>query len=89
LGRYPQVQAVSEFSQHANNVQFKLIDFLKNFKFIKSDRPSKYPNLSVAYVRGKDPTLILYDENNEEIENLGIDKWTTDTVDEYLNQILL
>lgn len=57
--------------------------------FIQSDRPSKYPNLSVEYVRGKDPTLILYDENNEELENLGIDKWTTDTVDEYLNQILL
>jgi hypothetical protein len=40
-------------------------------------------------VRGKDPTLILYDENDEEVDNLGIDKWTTDTVDEYLNQILL
>ena len=57
--------------------------------FIQSDRPSKYPNLSVKYVRGKDPTLILYDENDEEVENLGIDKWTTDTVEEYLNQILL
>jgi hypothetical protein len=43
----------------------------------------------VEYVRGKDPTLILYDENNEEIENLGIDKWTTDVVEEYLNQLLL
>jgi hypothetical protein len=28
------------------------------------------------------------DENDEEIESLGIDKWTTDTVEEYLNQIL-
>lgn len=39
-------------------------------------------------MRGKDQTLILYDENDEEVDNLGIDKWTTDTVDEYLNQIL-
>ena len=46
-------------------------------------------SLSVKYVRGKDPTLILYDDNDEEVDNLGIDKWTTDTVDEYLNQILL
>ena len=42
----------------------------------------------MSYVRGKDPTLILYDENDEEIESLGIDKWTTDTVEEYLDQIL-
>ena len=39
-------------------------------------------------MRGKDPTLILYDENDQEVESLGIDKWTTDTVEEYLNQIL-
>ncbi len=40
-------------------------------------------------MRGSDPTLILYDENDEEVDNLGIDKWTTDTVEEYLNQILV
>ncbi len=56
--------------------------------FIQSDRPSKYKNLSVSYVRGKEPTLVLYDEQGNEIENLGIDKWTTDTVEEYLNEIL-
>ncbi|CAF0764179.1 unnamed protein product [Brachionus calyciflorus] len=39
-------------------------------------------------MRGKEPTLVLYDENGDEVENLGIDKWTTDTVEEYLNQIL-
>jgi hypothetical protein len=57
--------------------------------FIQSDRASKYANFRVQYVRGKDPTLVLYDENDAEIENLGIDKWTTDTVEEYLNEILL
>ena len=56
--------------------------------FIQSDRPNKYPNLKVSYVRGKDPTLVLYDENDDEVESLGIDKWTTDTVEEYLNQIM-
>jgi hypothetical protein len=57
--------------------------------FIQSDRPNKYAQLQVQYVRGKDPTLVLYDENNEEVESLGIDKWTTDTVDEFLDTILL
>ena len=56
--------------------------------FIQSDRSSKYENFKISYVRGKDPTLVLYDENDEEVESLGIDKWTTDTVEEYLNQIL-
>jgi hypothetical protein len=56
--------------------------------FIQSDRPSKYANFKVEYVRGKEPTLVLYDESNTELESLGIDKWTTDTVEEYLNTIL-
>ena len=56
--------------------------------FVQSDRPSKYSNFQVSYVRGKEPTLILYDENDEEIQSLSIDKWTTDTVEEYLNEIL-
>lgn len=56
--------------------------------FIQSDRPSKYPNFRVQYARGKEPTLVLYDENNVEIESLGIDQWTTDTVEEYLNEVL-
>lgn len=56
--------------------------------FIQSDRPSKYPNLRISYVRGKEPTLVLYDDSGAEVESLGIDKWTTDTVEEYLNQIL-
>jgi hypothetical protein len=57
--------------------------------FIQGDKPSKFPNLEIKYVRGADPTLILYDENDEEVDNLGIDKWTTDTVEEYLSQILV
>jgi hypothetical protein len=57
--------------------------------FIKSDLPSKYPNLEIKYTRGSDPTLVLFDELDDEVENLGIDKWTTDTVEEYLNQILV
>jgi hypothetical protein len=57
--------------------------------FIQSDRPSKYPNLRVSYVRGKEPTLVLFDESGNDVETLGIDKWTTDTVEEYLNEILI
>jgi len=54
------------------------------------ERLSKYhPSLSVLYTRGKDPVLIIYDENDEEVENLSIDKWNTDTISEYLDKILV
>ena len=39
-------------------------------------------------MRGKDPTLILYDESDSQVDSLSIDKWTTDTVEEYLIEIL-
>lgn len=31
--------------------------------FIKSDRPNKYPNLTIRYVRGLDPIIKLMDSN--------------------------
>lgn len=31
--------------------------------FIKSDRPNKYPNLTIRYVRGLDPLIKLMDSN--------------------------
>ena len=34
------------------------------------------------------PVLILRNANGEEVENLAIDKWDTDTVTEYLTEHL-
>lgn len=38
---------------------------------MKSDKPSKFPNLTIRYVRGLDPIIKLFDENNnvQEVRN--------------------
>lgn len=51
--------------------------------FIKSDRPAKFPNLQIRYLRGLDPIVKLYDENDNVVEVLSINKWNTDTVEEF------
>ena len=56
--------------------------------FVKSDRPDQFPGLSVKYMRGADPQLLLLDENKQVQETLAIDKWDTDTVEEFLHQQL-
>lgn len=40
--------------------------------FIKSDRPNKYPNLTIRYVRGLDPLIKLMDSNGnvQEVRNI-------------------
>uniref|UniRef100_A0A2M4AJ81 Selenoprotein F n=1 Tax=Anopheles triannulatus TaxID=58253 RepID=A0A2M4AJ81_9DIPT len=51
--------------------------------FIKSDRPAKFPNLTIKYVRGLDPLVKLMDEHGNVKETLSITKWNTDTVQEF------
>ncbi|XP_046387770.1 selenoprotein F [Ischnura elegans] len=57
--------------------------------FIKSDRPAKYPNLQIKYVRGLDPIIKLMDAEGNVQEVLAIDKWNTETVDEFLRTHLI
>lgn len=57
--------------------------------FIKSDRPAKFPNLQIKYVRGLDPMIKLVDENGNVKETLSITKWDTDTVEEFLTEHLI
>lgn len=56
--------------------------------FIKSDRPAKFPNLSIRYVRGLDPIIKLMDKEGNVQETLAIDKWNTDSVEEFLKTYL-
>lgn len=51
--------------------------------FIKSDRPSKFKNLQIKYLRGLDPQVKLYDNKGNVVETLSITKWNTDTVEEF------
>lgn len=57
--------------------------------FIKSDRPAKFPNLTIRYVRGLDPIIKLMDKEGNVVETLAIDKWNTDSVEEFLKTYLL
>lgn len=56
---------------------------------MKSDRPAAFPNLTIKYVRGADPVIKLMDEDGDVMETLAIDKWNTDSVEEFLNTYLL
>lgn len=53
--------------------------------FIKSERPSNFPNLQIKYVRGLDPIIKLYDKDGHLKETVAIEKWNTDSVEEFLN----
>jgi len=56
--------------------------------FIKSDRPKAFPNLTIKYVRGKDPTVLLLDENEDVQEVLSVEKWDTDNIEDFFNEKL-
>lgn len=53
--------------------------------FIKSDRPAKFPNLTIKYLRGLDPIVKLIDDDGNVKETLSINKWNTDTVEEFFD----
>lgn len=53
--------------------------------FVKGDLPKQFPGLSIKYVRGSDPFMKLLNEKKEVIETLSIEKWNTDSVEEFLS----
>merc|ERR1712059_21363 len=57
--------------------------------FIKSERPARYPGLTIKYVRGADPVIKLMDEDDSVAEELAIDKWNTDSVEEFLDTVMV
>lgn len=52
--------------------------------FCKSDRPAKFPNLQIKYVRGLDPIIKLLDKDGIVKDTVAIEKWNTDSVEEFL-----
>lgn len=56
--------------------------------FVQSDRVDQFPNLSVKYVRGLDPVIHLLNDQHETAETLSIEKWNTDSVEEFLREHL-
>jgi len=68
---------------------WKLKRFPQVSAFIKSDRVRQFPNLKVRYAHGTDPIIRLMNEDREVVEILGIDKWNTDSVEEFFQEHLL
>lgn len=57
--------------------------------FVKSDRPAKFPNLQIKYVRGLDPIIKLLDKDGIIKDTVAIEKWNTDSVEEFLKTHLI
>jgi len=51
---------------------------------VRGEKAKAFPNLTIKYQRGADPTLILFSQDSDEPEEMSIKKWTTDQVEEYL-----
>lgn len=51
--------------------------------FLKSERPSKFKNLEIKYLRGLEPQIKLLDIKGNVVETLSIVRWNTDTVQEF------
>jgi len=56
--------------------------------FVRSQRVKKFPGLEIRYAQGADPVIKLLNENREVEETLGIDRWNTDAVEEFLSERL-
>ena len=56
--------------------------------FVKSDRPNQFRGLSVKYARGAMPVIKMLDEDRRVVETLSIEKWDTDTVEDFLHERL-
>ena len=56
--------------------------------FVKGSGKDKYPRLQVRYKKGASPTLKLLDDTNTVQDTLAIDRWDTDTIEEFLTEKL-
>ncbi|CAF3973652.1 unnamed protein product [Rotaria magnacalcarata] len=67
-----------------NNSRFLSNDYLQ-FEFTDN---TFYETSNVEYVRGADPILNLYNDSDEQVESMGIEKWDTDTLTAFLEENL-
>uniref|UniRef100_A0A914AJW0 Selenoprotein F n=1 Tax=Patiria miniata TaxID=46514 RepID=A0A914AJW0_PATMI len=57
--------------------------------FVKGERAQNFPNLEIKFKRGADPALKFLNEKNQVQETLSIERWNTDTVEEFLQERLM
>ncbi|ESN96235.1 hypothetical protein HELRODRAFT_163279 [Helobdella robusta] len=90
--------AEDELPQKPNNViilyfcspthLLNLVYVNENWVGIRKLKPKQFPGLEIRYVRGADPTVKLMNENRETVEVLGVDKWNTDSIEEFFKERL-
>lgn len=56
--------------------------------FIRGDMSKKFSNLKIKFVRGITPILKLLDDKHNVVDELNIQKWDTDTIQEFLHERL-
>ena len=76
-------------TNHHKSIHFLTVNVFLSVAFVKSDRPKSFPRLTVKHVPGRHPTIVLKDADGEEIEEMSIRKWDTDTIEEFLREHLL
>ncbi|KAI0227151.1 Selenoprotein F [Lamellibrachia satsuma] len=55
---------------------------------IVSDRMQRWSGLRVRYMRGADPVIKLMNEERTVVETLSIEKWNTDSIEEFFEERL-
>lgn len=79
------IPVTKKFTQaHLEVCTCNLANFPQIEAFINSDRRKLFPNLSIKHVRGTLPVIKLLDRNSRVIEELRVEKWSTDTLEEFL-----
>jgi len=68
---------------------WKLGHFPQIQAFVKGEKSKQFPNFSIKYMRGAYPTIKLMNAEEEVVDELSIDKWDTNTIEEFLHQHLL
>ncbi|KAI1289867.1 Selenoprotein F [Halotydeus destructor] len=55
----------------------------------RSDKPSLFPNLAIKYVRGAEPVIKLFGDSDDDSEEMSVQKWDDNTIEDFLKEHLL
>ena len=91
-----QLTLIYNFCTYLQKYAFARLEYcecnINNFNqvkaFIRSDMSKKFSNLKIKFVRGITPILKLLDANHNVVDELNIQKWDTDTIEEFLHERL-
>ena len=62
---------------------------LASLAFVKGEKKFRFKNLVTNNLRGQPPRLFMLDEEGNELEELNVESWNTDSLEEYLEERLI